>query len=178
MDIRTAILNSAETRMRRGGFHACSFREIAADVGIKSASVHYYFQTKEDLGSALVARYREKVLSALGSPAVGRPLALKLETMRAVFRSGLIGGEGACLCGILAAQDASLPAAVRTAVRDFFDGCNEWLRGAAVSSGAENPEAIALHVTALLQGALIQAVALDSVESYDIATARLAALGI
>ena len=32
--------------MRRGGFHGFSFRDLAADVGIKSASVHYHFPIK------------------------------------------------------------------------------------------------------------------------------------
>jgi len=49
--------------MRAGGFHACSFREIATDVGIKSASVHHHFPAKADLGAALVARYTARVLA-------------------------------------------------------------------------------------------------------------------
>jgi TetR/AcrR family transcriptional repressor of nem operon len=40
-DVKTAIMDAAERRMQRGGFGGFSFREIAADVGIKSSSVHY-----------------------------------------------------------------------------------------------------------------------------------------
>ena len=43
------IIAAAETRMRDAGFHGVSFRDIASDVGIKSASVHHHFPTKEDL---------------------------------------------------------------------------------------------------------------------------------
>src|ERR1700720_895295 len=48
-DVKTAILDAAERRMQIGGFGGFSFREIAADVGIKSSSVHYHFPTKENL---------------------------------------------------------------------------------------------------------------------------------
>src|ERR1043165_6819302 len=106
MDILTAILDSAETRMRKEGFHACSFRGIASDVGIKSASVHYYYKTKGELGAVLVSRYEKKVLCLLGDPVDARTLRRKLETMRSVFRSGIVRCAGACLCGVLAAQDA------------------------------------------------------------------------
>ena len=71
MDVREAILDSAERRMRQGGFHACSFSEIASDVGIKSASVHYHFETKAHLGAALVARYEARVLALIGDREVG-----------------------------------------------------------------------------------------------------------
>jgi hypothetical protein len=40
MVVRDAILDSAEKRMRKGAFHACSFPETDDDIGIKSASVH------------------------------------------------------------------------------------------------------------------------------------------
>jgi TetR/AcrR family transcriptional repressor of nem operon len=41
---------------------------LANEVGIKSASVHYHFPTKEDLGAELAKRYTENFLSALGDP--------------------------------------------------------------------------------------------------------------
>ena len=52
-DVKTAILDAAERRMQIGGFGGFSFREIAADVGIKSSSVHYHFPTKENLAAAV-----------------------------------------------------------------------------------------------------------------------------
>ncbi len=42
-DVKTQIVDAAERRMQRGGFGGFSFREIAADVGIKSSSVHHHF---------------------------------------------------------------------------------------------------------------------------------------
>jgi TetR/AcrR family transcriptional regulator, transcriptional repressor for nem operon len=52
------LLDATERRMRAGGYHAVSFRDVAADVGIRSASVHHHFPQKADLGTALVRRYQ------------------------------------------------------------------------------------------------------------------------
>ena len=57
MDSATQILEIAERRMRLAGYNAVSYRDIAAEMGIKSASLHYHFPKKEDLGVALVQRY-------------------------------------------------------------------------------------------------------------------------
>jgi TetR/AcrR family transcriptional repressor of nem operon len=169
MDIREAILNSAEARMRAGGYHGCSFREIASDVGIKSASVHYYFPTKAELGAALAARYRARVLAEIGSPDDERELAAKLDAMRSAFRSGLARGDGMCLCGVLATEMRSLPSPVAGATQDYFVACNDWLRRAFARAQIAQPERKALRITALLQGALLQAIALGDVGAFDAA---------
>jgi TetR/AcrR family transcriptional repressor of nem operon len=167
MGVKDSILDAAEKRMREGGFHACSFREIADDVGIKSASVHYHFRTKAALGAALVARYEAKVLDAIGDPEDDRDLATKLEAMRAAFRSGLKRNEGMCLGGVLATEKRSLPSPVGIATRHYFAACNDWLARAFASGRVVHPHRRALRMTALLQGAMLQAIALGDVAAFD-----------
>ena len=58
-DMREALLASARTTVQAHGYNALSFRELAKEVGIKSASVHYHFPTKGDLGAALARRYTQ-----------------------------------------------------------------------------------------------------------------------
>ena len=67
-DTRSKILDVAETRIRVTGYNGFSFRDIAADVGIKSASVHYHFPTKADLGVKVMHGYTERLLEYLGDP--------------------------------------------------------------------------------------------------------------
>jgi TetR/AcrR family transcriptional regulator, transcriptional repressor for nem operon len=167
MSVREAILDSAERRMRQGGFNACSFREIAGDVGIKSASVHYYFETKAALAVALVARYEARVLGAIGDPEDARDLAGKLDAMRAAFRGGLARGDGMCLCGVLATEKHSLPPTVGVSTRHYFAACNAWLALVFAHADLPRPEQRALRVTAILQGAMLQAIALDDVGAFD-----------
>ncbi|MBM7047802.1 MULTISPECIES: TetR/AcrR family transcriptional regulator [Rhizobium] len=169
MDVREAILKSAEARMRVGGYHGCSFREIASDVGIKSASVYYHFATKAELGAAMVARYEARVLAAIGNPEDDRELTVKLDGMRATFRAGLARGDGMCLCGVLATEIHSLPSLVVAATRHYFLACNEWLCQALVCADVGEPSRKAFRLTALLQGAMMQAIALDDLAVYDAA---------
>ena len=63
------ILDAAERAIRDRGYNAVSFRDLAAAVGVKSASVHHHFPTKADLGAAVARRYAERFLDALGDPA-------------------------------------------------------------------------------------------------------------
>ena len=65
MDSATQILDIAERRMRQTGYNAVSYRDIAAEMGIKSASLHYHFPKKEDLGAALTRRYSKNFSGAL-----------------------------------------------------------------------------------------------------------------
>src|SRR5258705_11620864 len=140
MDVRDAILDSAEARIRAGGFHACSFREIASDVGIKSASVHYHFATKSELGAELVARYQKRLLAMLGPPDDDRELATKIDLMRTIFLTALKRREGMCLCGVLATEARSLPPAVAGAARGYFVAWNEWLARGIGQAGLAEPK--------------------------------------
>jgi TetR/AcrR family transcriptional regulator, transcriptional repressor for nem operon len=167
MDVKNAILDAAEKRMREGGFHACSFREIANDVGIRSASVHHHFRTKTDLAASLVARYETKVLKAIGDPEDERDLTSKLAAMRAAFGTGLKRGHGMCLGGVFATETRSLPWPVGIATRHYFAACNDWLVRAFACGGAAEPHRKALQLTALLQGAMLQAMALSDVATFD-----------
>lgn len=157
------ILDSAERQARRRGYNGFSFRDLAADVGIKSASVHYHFPTKADLGAAVAQRYTERFLAALGDPNAPEvaPRAL-LERYVAAFRRALVRDRQMCLCGLLGAEVESLPPEVAAEVRDFFERNVVWL--AAVLSrrdggalGKEAAEARALTILALLEGALVVA---------------------
>ena len=67
------LLDAAEIAMRSRGYHGVSFRELADDVGIKSASVHYYFPQKEDLTVALVTRYSKTFFADLDKRAGSAP---------------------------------------------------------------------------------------------------------
>jgi len=59
------IIDTAIKMIREGGYHSFSFRQIATELGIKSASIHYHFPSKEDLGVAVMVRYTEIVVDAI-----------------------------------------------------------------------------------------------------------------
>ena len=67
------ILDIAEQKVQTVGLNAFSFKDLEKVGGIKTASIHYHFPTKQDLVEALVARYIENfndTLRALESKSV------------------------------------------------------------------------------------------------------------
>src|SRR5580704_1896558 len=61
----TAILDIAERLVQRRGFNGFSYADIAADLGITKASLHYHFAGKAELGEALIERYSARFTEAL-----------------------------------------------------------------------------------------------------------------
>lgn len=87
------------------GYNALSFRELAKEVGIKSASVHYHFPTKGDLGAALARRYTEEGAAYLAELlATPEDATWCLARYTEIFRSALANDNRMCLCGIMSAE--------------------------------------------------------------------------
>jgi TetR/AcrR family transcriptional regulator, transcriptional repressor for nem operon len=151
--IRDRILDAAEIRARRGGYGGFSFREIAADVGVKSSSVHYHFPTKADLGQSLVKRYTQRAAAFLGTPEESSPLQA-VERVTQLFRDALIKDDKMCLCGLFGAERDALPVEVAAATAEFFRLVISYLTQALGTEwNGDRPTAI----LARLEGALIVA---------------------
>lgn len=52
------ILDIAERYLMRGGYHAFSYQDIAAELGVKPPAIHYHFRTKAALVAEVLDRYR------------------------------------------------------------------------------------------------------------------------
>lgn len=57
---RETLLDAALERLTDVGWSSFSFGDLAKSVGIRTASIHYHFPTKGDLGVALVERFRQR----------------------------------------------------------------------------------------------------------------------
>ncbi len=113
------------------GFNGFSIRDVADAVGIKSASVYYYFPAKADIGVAVTQRYTERFIQGLGEPTAFRGDAEKaLQRYLAAFRRALIRDEKLCLCAVLGAEIGGLPKDVGLNTRVFFEKNIQWLKTA------------------------------------------------
>jgi TetR/AcrR family transcriptional repressor of nem operon len=151
------VLDAAEQRMRAGGYHAVSFRDVAADVGIRSASVHHHFPQKADLGRALVERYRDRFLAKLSAGWAAQP-GERLRAFCDAYRQAFRAEDAVCLCGMLGAESHGLPDGVGAAVREFFAANIAWVAEAlpeAVPPARRDAEAAS--IVAALQGAMMLA---------------------
>jgi len=160
-----AIMDAAERRIRDAGYNGFSFREIATEIGVKSASVHYHFATKEALAAAVARRYTDRFLRAVDEDvASGEPA---VEAWIAGFRKALNDDGRMCLCGALGAGSRDLPDKVRIEARRFFE------LGLARLTQAGLSEARAMQVMAALEGGMLLATALENPGAFDAATAGL-----
>jgi TetR/AcrR family transcriptional repressor of nem operon len=143
--------------MRAGGYHTVSFRDLAADVGIRSASVHHHFPQKADLGLALVERYRNRFLAVLEASR-NRPPQDRLRAFCEAYRDAFQGSVSVCLCGMLGAESHGLPDRVGAAVREFFAANIAWVADCLPADlPADRRRAEATGVVATLQGAMLLA---------------------
>ncbi|MGS2717126.1 TetR/AcrR family transcriptional regulator [Eionea flava] len=161
------IIQSAENQARTGGYHGFSFREIAKDIGIKSASIHYHFPTKTDLATELAKRYTEKFnghLQAISDTDKG--LEEQLSSYTALFYHAIKNDQKMCLCGLFAAESEVLPKEVQTATRQFFEAQIQWLTDLMLHHRIDLAEDKAIGLLANLEGAMLLAKTFDSEDMF------------
>ena len=182
MNAREAILTAARKSAQARGYNGLNFRDLAKAVGIKSASVHYHFPTKADLGAAIARRYTEDSAAALEDLLSADPdPASCLRRYPDTFRKALETHNRLCLCSFMAAEHDDLPAAVRKEVRAFADVHVAWLSRVLSAAGVVRPgdsEERARAIFAAIAGAQLIARSRADLPLYDalIANYRVAGL--
>jgi TetR/AcrR family transcriptional repressor of nem operon len=125
-DKANEILETARVLMMDRGYNGFSFRDVASQVGIKSASVHYHYPTKADLAEAAAKSYRKAFSAALdGLSDTNAPNLL--HAYGSLFVASLREQGGLCLGGMLAADAKTLPAQVQSEVVQFLDEQHRWI---------------------------------------------------
>lgn len=162
---RDRILDIAQRLIQSRGYNAFSFKDLAGALGIRTASIHYHFPTKADLGVALLQRYRRRFrqeLDQISARADGP--TRRLARFAALFERTFKAGNQLCLCGMLSAEAATLPKQVAAEIERFFLETEVWL-AEILSSGkreqhlafAGSARAQARLLLAMLEGAMVVA---------------------
>src|ERR1700690_4240827 len=122
-----AILDVAEQLAQTRGYNGFSYADIAAQLGVTKPSLHYHFPSKAELGRALIERYRMVFRAALeGIDRETREPQVKLNEYVGLYNS-VLNKKRMCLCGMLAAEYATLPAPMQEVLTLFFDDNERWL---------------------------------------------------
>jgi TetR/AcrR family transcriptional repressor of nem operon len=121
------ILDVAEALVQSRGFNGFSYADVAEELQITKAGLHYHFPGKGELGDALIERYAARFAEAL--VAVDREEPDAPAKLRAYARlyADVFRDDRMCLCGMLAADYATLPDPMRERVVRFFDDNERWL---------------------------------------------------
>ena len=123
----TRILDVAERLVQVRGFNGFSYADIAAELHITKAALHYHFAGKADLGTALIARYADRFAEALAEVDARGDASAKLAGYADLYLQ-VLRGRKMCLCGMLAAEYQTLPQPMQDAVIRFFDRNETWLQ--------------------------------------------------
>jgi len=119
---RDALLAAAHELMERVGYASFSYRDLSTAVGITTASIHYHFPGKADLGLALLEDLRnrhekeERSLRAAHPGVRARLLALTENLDSTTSARGC-----SCPISLFQAEYAILPPAVQAAVRALVE---------------------------------------------------------
>ena len=176
------ILDVAERLVQRRGFNAFSYADVAAELAMTKAALHYHFANKAELGEALITRYASRFSEALARIDRESPDGWsKLEAYVDLYRE-VLSQERMCLCGMLAADYPTLPPPMRATVVRFFDDNEEWLarileegvRDRTVRFAGSSREAARMIVD-VLEGAMLIARPYGDMARFQATAARLLA---
>ena len=160
----TAILDVAEELAQTRGYNGFSYADIALQLGVTKASLHYHFPSKAELGRALIERYRHLFGAAL--EAIDQQIQDPRKKLRRYvdLYNSVLSNERMCLCGMLAAEFATLPAPMQDGLKLFFDANERWLttvldegRRAGMLSFKESANERARVLLGALEGAMLVA---------------------
>lgn len=175
-DAATAILDIAERLAQTKGYNGFSYADIAAKLGVTKASLHYHFPSKEHLGRALIERYEAVFGAALES--IDQLAAKPQERLRKYVElyDSVVRDDRMCLCGMLAAEYATLPASMQVELKRFFDMNERWLtdvlqdgRRSGLFSFRESASERAGVILGALEGAMLVARSYDDPRRFQAA---------
>ncbi len=176
------ILDIAEQLVQVRGFNGFSYADVAAELGITKAALHYHFAGKADLGAALISRYASRFGGALAAiDAAGGTASVQLARYADLYEN-VLSEHKMCQCGMLAAEYQTLPRAMQDAVISFFNASEAWL-AAVLEAGRDDGSLeftgsaadTARMIIGSLEGAMLVARPYGDVSRFQAAAANLLA---
>lgn len=180
-DLNTAekIMDIAQEMVQTRGYNAFSYRDISERIGIKTASIHYYYPSKADLAKAMLERIRGMFEVALQNiDAQGGDARTRLAKFAGIFVE-TYGDEGRlCPFCMIATSQNTIPEHVLDEVRAFWSRGEQWVQQLLVegkSSGefefSAPEQVIARTLVSSLEGTMVVARAYQD-KSRLVATAE------
>lgn len=156
-DTKTKILDLAESLTQKRGFGGFSYLDLADDIGIKTASIHYHFRCKDDLAVALVERSQAMIAAKFEElDANVKSPKKRLEMLLEHFQSYVVNKKF-CLCGMMAAELHAISPRVSELVDEYFQNFQTWLTKQFKAMEFKSPKLQALRFISAAEGSLLLA---------------------
>jgi len=171
---RQDIINHAEYLVRMKGANGFSYADLATKLGIRKASIHYHFPSKNDLLQTLIQSYHQQTMAILDGFSQLRNPYEKLLAFVDIYKQGL-QIDALCLCGMLTLDSKALTMQMQQNLDSFFDDMEAWLTDIFREGSLQRqwqlintPEAEAKTFLSLVQGAqIISRNASKGVEKFE-----------
>ncbi|OKP91017.1 TetR family transcriptional regulator [Paenibacillus helianthi] len=122
------IMDIGLTLVQERGYNGFSYADIAEAIGIRKASIHYHFPSKQDLVQAVLLRYRKEFMDKLQHISDQPHSCLQnIQLFFGLYRDTLENNTKLCLCSMMAAELNSFPPEIREELNMFFDANAVWL---------------------------------------------------
>ena len=125
LSTREAIIELADGYMRERGFNAFSFMDISHEVGIKTASIHYHFPTKTDLGVAIIREHIQRV-EDFKKEVAGLSSIKKISRFLSIYSKARSENK-VCLAGSLTTDLNTVDDAMKAELKLFAGNVLDWL---------------------------------------------------
>lgn len=167
---KRTILNMAEDLLQVKGFNGFSYAHIASELGVKNAAIHYHFPTKEELGRAVIRRYRDRFQLWINNSRV-KDLTpeKKMDWFFNIYDDTRADQGKVCLIGSMEVEFNTIPEGLQAEVEALHREMLDWLqatlaegRNAGVFKFNGEPVNKAALILSSLQGALQMARALGT----------------
>lgn len=176
LNSKRTILNMAEDLLQYRGFNGFSYANIASELGVKNAAIHYHFPTKEAMGCAVIKRYRDRFQLWINNSRVkDLPPEKKLDWFFGIYTDGRVDEGKVCLVGSMEVEFHTIPEALQGEVEALHRELLDWLedtlkegRDAGVFRFNGEPANKAALILSSLQGALQMARALGTSRFRDV----------
>lgn len=181
------ILKTTKSLLQKYSYNYVSFQQIADQLGIKKASLYYYFPSKAALGLTVLQEYRSNIKKIVTDyDAIEQNPSKKLESYFWFFKRILNSGDNICLAGIMSAEyhtfdhnikkndkDNETDLAIQVELKEMFEEHFTWLTkllkdgrqsGEFQFNGTASNKAMLIEST--VQGAMLLSRMLGKTEHY------------
>jgi TetR/AcrR family transcriptional repressor of nem operon len=171
-----AILDLAESMLQDKGFNGFSYAHIAAELNVKNAAIHYHFPSKEELGCAVIQRYRDRFQLWIKNARIkDLPPKEKLDWFFGIYTNMRADRGKVCLAGSLETEFNAIPDSLREQTQSLTRELLTWLQ-ATLNEGREagvfnfngEPAGKAALILSSLQGGLQMARALGTKKFLEV----------
>jgi len=179
---REKLVETARALFWERGYEATSLADVVEKAGTRSGSLYYFFRTKEELLLAVLDRYVDLLWPIVIEPVFSR-VTDPIERIFGIldgYRQGLVytGCTQGCPIGNLALEVCDDLPRAREKIAKNFEGWRSWIRKCLDEAmnrfpGSVNREQLSIFVLTVMEGAVMQARAHQSLEPYDASVAQL-----